>query len=163
VINNSHTSQMTNFNFSGLNITSQINAVRTSATEDWAILPNVIGSGTSFTDTLMPKSITTFTATTNLTTGINSFIADKNIFSVYPNPASDFVKIKFPATQTGTARIELTDVTGRILLSQNILINNIGENIFSINTNSITSSGIYFLNFLTEKKSFASKLIITKN
>lgn len=59
MLNNSGNSQTAKFNLSGLNVT-RLNAVRTSATENWSTLSPVSISGTGFTTTLPANSITTF-------------------------------------------------------------------------------------------------------
>ncbi len=59
VLNNSGNSQTAKFNLSGLNLT-QLNAVRTSATENWSTLSPVSINGTGFTTTLPANSVTTF-------------------------------------------------------------------------------------------------------
>ena len=59
-INTNHGSQDVTFNLSGLPSSAQFELVRTSATENWATLPSVSLSESSFTATLLGNSITTF-------------------------------------------------------------------------------------------------------
>jgi len=60
--NESTTARTANFNLTGLPSISTLNAVRTSATENWA-LGTVPANGSNFTGNLPGQSITTFTAT----------------------------------------------------------------------------------------------------
>lgn len=67
-------------------------------------------------------------------------IADETIagLSFYPNPSDNFVTVKFPSSNfLGT--IELSDVSGQILLQQNVGSQNEELNILNL------SSGMYFI------------------
>ncbi len=62
-INTSSTTQSVQFNLSNLSVTT-LQAVRTSTSENWVVLPPVNISGGSFSVDLAPNSITTFTTRT---------------------------------------------------------------------------------------------------
>ena len=51
-------------------------------------------------------------------------------FTVYPNPATDLVNIRFESTENSKIKIQLIDLTGRILNSREFTAVN-GENLFS--------------------------------
>ena len=72
---------------------------------------------------------------------------------MYPNPASETVKIEFT---TPMKTITLINASGQILLSQNIT----NQPTFFINTSSMLS-GIYFISFYTANgDSFTRKLVV---
>ena len=62
-INNGSTNQQTTFNLSGLSGFDSFDAVRTSASENWAVLAPTSVNGSTFSAVLPRNSITTFTGT----------------------------------------------------------------------------------------------------
>ena len=62
-------------------------------------------------------------------------------FTVYPNPATDLVNIRFESTENSKIKIQLIDLTGRILNSREFTAVN-GENLFSLPLTGL-SKGIY--------------------
>jgi O-glycosyl hydrolase len=151
-INNSHNPQTANFNFNGAKITSQINAVRSSASENWAMLSPVNGSATTFTSTLPANSITTFMVKTDLASGI--IIQNKQTaMSIYPNPTQQTFTIELPDE---TFDIIMTDLTGRRVYEQK---NISGKT--QIDTKDF-SAGMYFLQTTNAKIILNEKIVITK-
>ena len=91
--------------------------------------------------------------TSSDTTNINE-LNSKNIFSVYPNPANDFIKIliykNFPAT------LKIYDLLGMEMLTQKFDKN---ENVINLSS---LSAGIYFISISLPSQSFTNKLILTR-
>lgn len=87
------------------------------------------------------------------TLGINNEAKISNDFQIYPNPASDFIKIKQPKVHLENITYVITDISGRIIQSGNY-------NNELINIKKITS-GIYFFKlFSTGKNNIFSKKFI---
>ena len=78
----------------------------------------------------------------NNVTAINSINANSDAVKVYPNPAEQVLNVKFNYSQTGLAEINITDVTGRIIMEQSAEVN-LGS-IVSLNVSGLTS-GVYFI------------------
>lgn len=73
---------------------------------------------------------------------MSAALADDN-FIVYPNPATDQVNIRFESSENTNARIQLTDLTGRIIYRHEFTTVS-GENIFTFSVQGI-SRGVYTL------------------
>lgn len=78
---------------------------------------------------------------------------DFNAFSIYPNPAKGFVSIKFP-TNVNSGIVKIYDALGRVVLNQNISIN---ENI--INTSEL-KTGNYMVVLRTDYGNATKSLIV---
>ncbi len=121
-INASHNPQTITFNLTKRIITTPINAIRSSASDNWALLSPIDGSTSSFTATLSPNSITTFTMNTQL--GSNSSVEQSREaeLTIYPNPAQKQFTVELP---NRIFSITVTDATGRIIYAQKNISNNI--------------------------------------
>ncbi len=64
--------------------------------------------------------------------------------TVYPNPAKEKLTLSFVADAAGTQSVTITDITGRVLLQQSVIVAQ-GSNNISLPLNGY-SSGMYFLN-----------------
>lgn len=85
-------------------------------------------------------------------------IASSNDFSVYPNPASATFSVRLNATFNGQTNIELRDVTGRLLSSQNT--DGAAKNqLFSFDASNV-SKGVYFVNVVNKGQRSIQKLVI---
>nr|NQU89632.1 T9SS type A sorting domain-containing protein [Bacteroidota bacterium] len=78
--------------------------------------------------------------------------------SISPNPASDKINIDFDSKHNSAATIDIIDLTGRCVYSQNIAVSS-GMNNFQI-INQRIPSGIYMLRFTQTQSSVIKKLII---
>jgi hypothetical protein len=77
-------------------------------------------------------------------------------FSVFPNPANDFLSIQFArSVSIKSARVEIIDVVGKTIFSQSI---NQPNEIFSINTANL-AKGIYIINIQTEGQNNSLKFV----
>jgi hypothetical protein len=82
-----------------------------------------------------------------------------NGIKLYPNPAENMVKVEYALTNSTTSKINVTDVTGRILKSINLAY---GTSVTQIDLNEM-SSGTYLINLMESGVLKSSeKLIINK-
>jgi len=83
--------------------------------------------------------------------GVNDEV--NNVMLLYPNPASQFVMVKFSKPTTGKltllnlSGIPIFEVDIKRVLQENISLNNF-------------SKGVYLINFKNEENNFTSKLIV---
>jgi hypothetical protein len=80
--------------------------------------------------------------------------------SVYPNPAIDFINLKFSVSESTNVIIDLIDITGRNV--QNLMLAKIsaGDYYKSISLNERLTPGRYFVQYSYSGGSFAVPLII---
>jgi hypothetical protein len=83
-----------------------------------------------------------------------SDISEKNNISVFPNPTHDYFTIQLHDVSQGLNRIELTDISGKIVHAENISFN--GRYQVDI---SHLSKGIYFLTVSSNSGLQTQKLI----
>jgi Secretion system C-terminal sorting domain len=63
--------------------------------------------------------------------------------AVYPNPVSDVLRVDYTATDAATTAIQVTDLTGRVIISQNVSVTK-GANLLPLNIASLPS-GAYLV------------------
>jgi len=76
---------------------------------------------------------------------------------IHPNPTSDLVSISFPSYTT-SAKIEIVDAMGKIVLSKEIVVN---SNEYLLDTEGI-SGGIYYLSIINGNNKNTYKIIMKK-
>lgn len=108
---------------------------------------------------IIPRSLNDFQFVSN-SVGINDLASESLEAAVYPNPASTKVNVQFVYDQNETAAATITDLAGRVVLSQSVAVEN-GENVVTFNTASL-STGMYVLTLSTSTKSLISKISIAK-
>jgi hypothetical protein len=74
--------------------------------------------------------------------GITDYSNENNI-EVYPVPCSDIINVEFMIENSGTKKMEIIDLTGKVLLSKDVYSSS-GREKFSINIDSY-DAGIYFI------------------
>ncbi|KXK45591.1 MAG: glycosyl hydrolase, partial [Bacteroidetes bacterium OLB10] len=79
-------------------------------------------------------------------------------FSVYPNPADNYITIEWNATEQGTTHIVLTDITGK-MVKQDVVNNNTGINIVSMDV-SMLPKGIYMLSAINNNGVMNKRVVI---
>ena len=79
-------------------------------------------------------------------------------FSILPNPARDYIQLMIYNSSNKTAIIQITDISGRIVLHQELPILN---GVVRINTGSFLS-GTYFIKMILTGESYSEKLMIMK-
>jgi hypothetical protein len=85
----------------------------------------------------------------------------KTPLSIAPNPAHDYVSIKFVAEKACTVTIRLVDNTGKTVLQHNQLASK-GNNSIQLNNLEKYSSGVYSLQVLINNEIVTQKLILSK-
>jgi len=82
---------------------------------------------------------------------------------LYPNPSRGQFVIELHLAEkiNGTAKLQLIDITGRIVYIENATITN-GALQKKVSISSLLSSGIYMVKIIANDKSYFSKLIYEK-
>ena len=92
----------------------------------------------------------------NPTLSVKQETLDASI-KIHPNPTSDFVSISFPS-YTSSAKIEIADASGKIVLNKEIVIN---SSEYKLDTEGI-SEGIYYLSIINGNNKNTFKIIKKK-
>ncbi len=107
--------------------------------------------GTQYTNTAYiyfdfnPTVVTNSTLNTiSVGVGVNEIINAISKISVAPNPVSDFTQLTLQSTETGNVTIQIIDMLGQIVGSEEKALNK-GKNIFTVDTKKLVE-GIYLLN-----------------
>ncbi len=127
-----------------------INAIQLSATQGFA--PDSI-QGFGIPNFCKADSILHFLI------GINDLVSSQNVLSVYPNPFTSEFLIDFYAEKKEMIQVEMYDVTGRKVISQNQLVFMNTKNTFTLQDITILSKGIYTLRLISSDKTYNSKII----
>jgi hypothetical protein len=77
--------------------------------------------------------------------------------SVYPNPASEFLIVQVSENTTGPSLLSLTDLSGRTVLSDQLISNGNEETRLDI---SAIKKGVYILNLQTNEGTQSQKIVI---
>lgn len=91
------------------------------------------------------------------TVGIKETNTQPVIVSVYPNPVVDKFVVQFNLATPSDVYFQLTDVSGKTILSQKTQVMNEGVNYLEINVPNV-SSGLYFLNIQTQDGSITRRV-----
>ncbi len=91
--------------------------------------------------------------------GINDLVSSQNVLSVYPNPFSSNVVVSFYAEKKELILLELFDVGGRKVISQEQSVIANTTNKFVLSEISSLSKGIYTLRLFSADKIYFSKII----
>ena len=96
--------------------------------------------------------VTTFDGSNRNSTVVIMVINHKNQFvTVMPNPFVDKLRVKINSTIQGKARLTISDLSGRKLLTKNITVI-AGITNVDIDETEGFSNGNYLLNIITEKQ-----------
>lgn len=79
-------------------------------------------------------------------------------FTVYPNPAKDFIMVQLNSLVDKKVHIQLTDVAGKVVLSN--MFNTVNGTI-NIATNQLTK-GVYLVKLITEAETYIQKVMIAQ-
>ncbi len=90
-------------------------------------------------------------------------IVDNKFLHIYPNPANDLTSIQYELpTGIHNVMLTITDLTGKLISSENIRVNSTGTAIdMQLNTSNLIS-GIYIIQVKTDSFVKSGKLIISK-
>jgi hypothetical protein len=94
-----------------------------------------------------------------ITTGLREIIAGAQ-FQVYPNPANDVVNIALELSSAGTITSELTDITGKTVLSSRFQGTK-GQNAFEMTTSAL-KPGMYFISIKADDQMITRKVNISR-
>ncbi|MCB9186188.1 MAG: Omp28-related outer membrane protein [Flavobacteriales bacterium] len=93
--------------------------------------------------------------------GINDDLELVNDLSVYPNPFSDNARISFSMAETAEVSLEVVNILGAKVMSQNM-----GEKAAGTHSSIISAAhldaGIYMVNLLVEGRMYSTRVSITK-
>ncbi len=150
---------------------------RTIGTTQWAITPMITGTTYQLTnlqpattyearieitctgnEISTPSNVVTFY--TDWTVGTNNLPTDLERLNVYPNPFDESIQLVIDAINSQNIGIEIFDLSGKLIISEQNQIVNRGTNTLMINTNKLLS-GMYILKVRTEK-GLVTKRIIKK-
>lgn len=93
------------------------------------------------------------------TTNIFGAENDQKPFSIYPNPAKSKAYVEYELDNATNVKAVLKDLTGKELAVLDSGIRPLGANSFDLSVESL-SSGIYFVEILTEGNKYLQKLIV---
>lgn len=86
-------------------------------------------------------------------TGINDRYKDKNLLSVYPNPATDKLHIQLKASDSEATSYSIVDLFGRVIITNQFVTNQ------AIDI-SMLSNGIYFVKLDSSTKTITQKFVV---
>lgn len=89
-------------------------------------------------------------------------IHTKESLSIFPNPAAtSTVNVNYSFSATTPAAIRVTDITGRVVLNQDLGKQTPGTQQFSVDVSTL-NNGIYTIELITDQQRAISKLTISK-
>ena len=93
----------------------------------------------------------------NGTVGINEALAAKANLNIYPNPSKKHTYVSFTTDQDFKVRIEITDVTGRVVntISENM---NAGDHQVQMNNN--LEKGVYFVRLFLDNNTITKRVVM---
>ena len=94
-------------------------------------------------------------------TSIREVNRDVRELALFPNPVSNVVNVDFDLAASTDVRIDVLDMTGRVVMSQSIGARTAGDHRVQLNVGSL-STGNYFLNLYTDERAPASKLMVKR-
>ncbi|MDQ5928904.1 MAG: hypothetical protein QG594_682, partial [Bacteroidota bacterium] len=86
------------------------------------------------------------------------FMTNKNIGTLFPNPVKDQVFVSIPSHKTANATAVLSDITGKIMVKEQIVSDENG--IFSLNIANKKIPGVYVLHLSGENLNANFKVVI---
>jgi len=95
---------------------------------------------------------------TTLLTGTKNIASNKLNATVAPNPTSDLTQISFTASKSGIARLSVYDLSGKVVLTQNIQIVN-GANKAQLNVSGL-KQGYYLASVSGDVNTKAVKILV---
>lgn len=87
-------------------------------------------------------------------------VLNSNAVKLYPNPATDKLKVEITAAIAGDATVQIFDVMGRTVMNTTAPVQ-VGKQSINLDINSL-NSGIYNVNIVTQEGVITKKLTVTK-
>ena len=91
-------------------------------------------------------------------TGINSVIPGVAGVGIYPNPVNEVMNVKFALNATQNVLLELTDVSGHVLMQKDQGVLSKGNHELQINSKNL-SAGVYVFIIKTDSGSVTTKVV----
>lgn len=79
--------------------------------------------------------------------------------NVYPNPVVDVLNIDYKLNETGAVKLSITDITGRVIHTENTSENQAGTYSLKWNRESV-ASGVYFLQLQSGNSKVSKKVVL---
>lgn len=99
-------------------------------------------------------------ATSSVATGVVEF-KDNNSIGIYPNPAKDYAVVGIKLQNSSSVDINITDVTGKVVYTNNAAQVEAGSNEIRINTSDF-ATGTYVVTVSTKEGKLTEKLVVVK-
>jgi hypothetical protein len=97
---------------------------------------------------------------TNLNVGLKKNQSQDFTFALYPNPAAELMMIDLDVPANGTANITFTDITGKVVMTENKLMNK-GMQQLEVNVSNL-HTGIYFVTVNTATGTSTQRILISR-
>jgi hypothetical protein len=91
-------------------------------------------------------------------TGIQNIPAPASMMSIYPNPASDYVKLNYTLDKSDLVSINITNVLGQSVYQNETKMVS-GSNSVNVDLKNF-KAGVYFVNTTVGEKTYTSKFIV---
>lgn len=98
--------------------------------------------------------------TVNFTLPVPEIQQGEGILKVFPNPANDLITAEFSLPVYGQARLQLLNMLGQVLISQDIVASQVMEK--SVMDVSTLSPGVYYVSLQSGDKKRVQKVVITR-
>lgn len=92
-------------------------------------------------------------------TGINTPSVTEYGYTVYPNPATDMVRVNFKTQNAGMVSVTVKDINGRTIEIKNVSILSSGDQQIKLNAEKY-SKGFYFVDLNVDGKVLTQKLVV---
>lgn len=93
----------------------------------------------------------------NTPTGIKNMSADKNAFTIYPNPGNGLIHLS--ASNPGDAKIMVYDLLGNVIYNETAELSTSQAKAIQLND---VSNGIYLVKVISGDKTFTQRIVISK-
>ncbi len=91
---------------------------------------------------------------------LSELYQSKSIANIYPNPANGFVSVEVEADKFESGKIQLMDMTGKIILTKQIELQQ-GKNNHSLELQNV-SQGVYSITITASNRKWTGKLVIAQ-
>ncbi|HET6226025.1 MAG TPA: S8 family serine peptidase [Bacteroidia bacterium] len=110
-------------------------------------------------DTLKGYGIPDFCKAYSILTGIDAYLPTENVLTVYPNPFQSGFSIAYTSSTDELITLELRDITGRLIKSQNQKVNASQQMRLNFATDKELANGVYVISLSTSKQRLYKKII----
>jgi serine protease AprX len=126
------------------------------------IIQAIIESASQYAnpDSLLGYGIPNFAAANLILSGIPIYDFDNtNLVNVFPNPFTDIIYVLFFSNDSQEVDIDVYDITGRKVYSEQGLIRNPGYSYFTVGKISSLTKGLYVIRVMSGGKVFTQKMM----